>query len=32
VEGVHTDMVTEPEDECLSDQSTWSRIKTLYRD
>jgi hypothetical protein len=31
VEGVHTDMVTEPEDECESDQSTWSRLKQLFR-
>jgi hypothetical protein len=31
VEGVHTDMVTEPEDDCPTDLSTWSRIKVLYR-
>jgi hypothetical protein len=31
VEGVHTDMVTEPEDECATDESTWSKIKQLFR-
>jgi hypothetical protein len=31
VEGVHTDMVTEPADECATDEASWSRIKALYR-
>jgi hypothetical protein len=31
VEGVHTDMVTEPEDGCPTDPSTWSKIKQLFR-
>ncbi len=31
VEGVHTDMVTEPADECATHMATWSRIKLLYR-
>jgi len=31
VEGVHTDMVTEPADECAIDISTWGRIKSLFR-
>jgi hypothetical protein len=31
VEGVHTDMVTEPEDDCPVDPTTWSRVKSLYR-
>lgn len=31
VEGVHTDMVTEPEDECATEPSTWSKIKQLFR-
>jgi hypothetical protein len=31
VEGVHTDMVTEPADQCALDRSTWGRIKVLYR-
>ena len=30
VEDVHTDMVTEPADECVTDPSTWGRIKTLF--
>ena len=31
VEGVHTDMVTEPEEGCAADLSTWSKIKQLFR-
>ncbi len=31
VEGVHTDMVTEPRDECATAPSTWSKIKQLFR-
>jgi len=31
VEGVHTDMTTEPADQCSSDFTTWGRIKGLYR-
>ena len=31
VEDVHTDMVTEPADECAVDPGTWGRIKTLFR-
>jgi hypothetical protein len=31
VEGVHTDMVTEPEPECPTDATTWSTIKALYK-
>jgi hypothetical protein len=30
VEGIHTDMVTEPEDECETDQTTWSKVKQLF--
>jgi hypothetical protein len=30
VEGIHTDMVTEPRDECETDQTTWSKIKQLF--
>lgn len=31
VEGVHTDMVTEPADQCAAEFSTWGGIKSLYR-
>lgn len=31
VEGVHTDIVTEPSDGCPVDQSTWGSIKALFR-
>ena len=31
VEGVHTDLVTEPADECAAEIDTWGRIKALYR-
>lgn len=31
VEGIHTDMVTEPEEGCPTDASTWSKIKELFR-
>jgi hypothetical protein len=31
VEGVHTDIITEPEGGCPTDQSTWSKIKDLFQ-
>jgi len=31
VEGVHTDMVTEPAGQCATGPSTWGKIKSLYR-